>query len=89
MAEKDFQSTSRSSDSGLRGGPMGQPWQGAADNNANQAEGGNQESLHFDTSSGNLVSRNPNGEQRNALQRPAPPGRVVVNEMASQGFFIS
>lgn len=88
MAEKRLQSTF-SSDSGLGGGSMRQGGQAAAGNNANQAEGGDQESLHFDAGTGSLVVRTPNEEQRVGLHRPAAPGRVVVNEMASQGFFIS
>mgnify|MGYP006896134239 FL=1 len=67
---------------------MRQRGQAAADN-ANQAEGGNYESLRFDMDTGKLVVSSPNEEQRNISQRPAAPGRVVLNEMASEGFFIS
>jgi len=68
---------------------MRQRGQAAADNNANQAEGENYESLRFDMDTGKLVVSSSNEEQRNISQRPAAPGRVVLNEMASQGFFIS
>ena len=88
MAERNFQST-LPIDSGLRSRSRRQRGQAAADNNANQAEGGNYESLRFDMDTGKLVVSSPNEEQRNISQRPAAPGRVVLNEMASQGFFIS
>jgi len=88
MAERNLQST-LPIDSGLRSRSMRQRGQAATDNNANQAEGGNYESLRFDMDTGKLVVSSPNEEQRNISQRPAAPGRVVLNEMASQGFFIS
>lgn len=88
MAEKDLQST-LPIDSGLGSRSMRQRGQAAAANNANRAEEGNYENLRFDMDTGKLVVSSPNEEQRAISQRPAASGRVVLNEMASQGFFIS
>lgn len=88
MAERNLQST-LPIDSGLKSRSMRQRGQAAGDNNAKQAEGReNYESLRFDMDTGKLVVSSANEEQRNTSQRPAAPGRVVLNEMASQGFFI-
>lgn len=87
MAERNLQST-LPIDSGLKSRSMRQRGQAAGDNNVKQAEGENYESLRFDMDTGKLVVSSANEEQRNTSQRPAAPGRVVLSEMASQGFFI-